>query len=296
MRKTFVNTLIHLAEINDKIVLFTGDLGYSVLEPFIEKFPNRFFNFGIAEQNMMGAAAGMASVGYHVFVYSIANFPIFRCAEQYRNDVDYHDLNVTIVTVGGGLSYGSLGYSHHAIQDYAFMRTMPNTQILAPGDPNEVEYVLKFIIEHPGPSYLRLAKSGEPNIHNLDEILKDIFVLIKKADSRKLIISTGNCKLLGEEILQSDPKYADYSFYSMPIWGMRYKHEFNDFIKKYDEVITLEDHLRDGGFGSWINEIICDNVESHKVMVRCMALQSDVLGKVGSERFLRKIGGLSKEI
>ena len=102
MRNQFIQDLIKRAEVDNTIVLVVGDLGYGVVELFAERFPDRFFNSGVAEQNMMGLAAGLASEGFHVFVYSIANFPIFRCAEQIRNDVCYHQLNVTIVAVGGG--------------------------------------------------------------------------------------------------------------------------------------------------------------------------------------------------
>ena len=129
MRNAFIDELIAATELNDNIALVVGDLGYSVVESFAKRFPKRFFNAGVAEQNMMGLAAGLASEGFHVFVYSIANFPTFRCAEQIRNDVDYHQLPVTVVAVGGGLAYGNMGYSHHAVQDYALMRTLPHMLI-----------------------------------------------------------------------------------------------------------------------------------------------------------------------
>ena len=122
MRNAFIEELVQLARVNKNIALVVGDLGYKVVEPFAEEFPDRFINAGVAEQNMTGLAAGMASEGFHVFTYSIANFPTFRCAEQIRNDIDYHNLPVTVVTVGGGLSYGNLGYSHHAVQDFGLMR------------------------------------------------------------------------------------------------------------------------------------------------------------------------------
>src|ERR1700744_4244878 len=125
MRNAFIDELVALAESNDQIALVVGDLGFSVVEPFADRFPDRFVNAGVAEQNMTGLAAGMASEGYHVFTYSIANFPSFRCAEQIRNDVAYHGLAVTVVAVGGGLAYGALGYSHHAVQDYALLRALP---------------------------------------------------------------------------------------------------------------------------------------------------------------------------
>ena len=165
MRNKFIEELERAAAENPKIALIVGDLGFSVAESFAEKFPRQFFNAGVAEQNMMGLAAGLASEGWHVFVYSIANFPTFRCAEQIRNDVAYHNLPVTIVAVGGGLAYGNLGYSHHAVQDYALMRVMPHMLIASPGDPFEVQACMRYLINNPQPSYLRLGKAGECNIH-----------------------------------------------------------------------------------------------------------------------------------
>ena len=160
MRNAFIHELVNLASSNDRIALIVGDLGFSVVEPFADCFPDRFINAGVAEQNMMGLAAGMASEGYHVFVYSIANFPTFRCAEQTPNDVDYHRLPVTVVAVGGGLAYGNLGYSHHAVQDYALMRLFPNMLIAAPGDTMEVRACLRHLTSYPQPSYIRLGKAG----------------------------------------------------------------------------------------------------------------------------------------
>ena len=164
MRNAFIDELCTLAETNDRIFLIVGDLGYNVVEPFAQRFPDRFLNAGVSEQNMTGVAAGLAADGYHVFTYSIANFPTFRCAEQLRNDIAYHDLPVTVVAVGGGLAYGNLGYSHHAVQDYALIRCMQNMLIAAPGDPAEVRACLRYLTANPGPSYLRLGKAGEPGL------------------------------------------------------------------------------------------------------------------------------------
>src|SRR5580765_5208936 len=130
MRTAFSETLEQLAEGDERIWLLTGDLGYSVLERFAARFPDRFVNAGVAEQNMTSVAAGLAFSGKIVFTYSIANFPVMRCLEQIRNDVAYHNLNVNIVAVGGGLAYGGLGYSHHAVEDLAIMRTLPNMAVL----------------------------------------------------------------------------------------------------------------------------------------------------------------------
>ena len=152
MRNTFIETLIKKAEIDLSIILIVGDLGYNVIEPFQSNFPDRFINAGVCEQNMASMAAGLASEGYKVFIYSIANFPTFRCAEQIRNDIDYHKLPVTIVSVGSGVGYGNLGYTHHALQDYALMRSFPNMQILSPGNNNELIGSLNYIKKNPQPS------------------------------------------------------------------------------------------------------------------------------------------------
>ena len=164
MRTAFINELILQARIRPEIFLVVGDLGYSVVEPFAKEFPDRFLNAGIAEQNMAGVAAGLASEGFHVFTYSIANFPTLRCLEQIRNDICYHGFPVTVVAVGGGLSYGNLGYSHHAVQDLAIMRTLPNIAILAPGDPGETRECVRWLAANPQPSYLRIGKAGESQL------------------------------------------------------------------------------------------------------------------------------------
>jgi transketolase C-terminal domain/subunit len=149
MRGAFVDALMALAEHDERVWLLTGDLGYTVLERFRDRFPDRFVNAGVAEQNMTGVAAGLALSGNVVFTYSIANFPTIRCLEQVRNDVCYHNLDVKIVAVGGGVVYGPLGYTHHAIEDLAIMRALPNVAVVAPGDPVEVRLAVPAIARQP---------------------------------------------------------------------------------------------------------------------------------------------------
>ena len=156
MRTAFIKQLVEEAAINDKIFLIVGDLGYSVVEMFAEKYPERFLNAGIAEQNMIGVAAGLAKEGYNVYVYSIGNFPTLRCMEQIRYDVAYHNLNVKIVSVGAGYAYGSLGASHHATEELGMMRTIPNMVICSPGDPVEAQVISTVSANYEGPMYLRL--------------------------------------------------------------------------------------------------------------------------------------------
>src|SRR3972149_11388361 len=172
MRTAFIQSVSEWAAQDERIWLLVGDLGYSVVESFAERFPHRFVNMGIAEQNMIGVAAGLALSGKVVFVYSIANFPVMRCLEQIRNDVCYHNLSVTVVAVGGGVAYGTAGYTHYAVEDLAVMRAMPNMRVLTPGDPVEVRWATRSIPAHPGPCYLRLGKGGEAVVHKSELALE----------------------------------------------------------------------------------------------------------------------------
>lgn len=294
MRNTFIKELVELARQHANIALVVGDLGYSVVEPFAEEFPDRFINAGVAEQNMMGLAAGMASEGYHVFVYSIANFPTFRCAEQIRNDVDYHQLPVTIVSIGGGLAYGALGYSHHAVQDYALMRSMPNMLIASPGDPMEVKACLRYLVLNPQPSYLRLQKAGEPVFHTEMPIIQPgrWLSVHQGARSKSVLLSTGAPLSMAME-WKDKKKYKDFSVYSMPLWGMKHKLYQPSQVSGLEQLVTIEDHLTDGGFGSWMMESLPSGSGLlEKVSIR--ALNPIVCGSVGSQSALNELGGLSE--
>lgn len=291
MRNAFIQELVTLARQHPQIALIVGDLGYSVIEPFADEFPDRFINAGVAEQNMTGLAAGMASEGYHVFTYSIANFPTFRCAEQIRNDVAYHKLPVTVVSVGGGLAYGALGYSHHAVQDYALMRTLPNMLIAAPGDPMETRACMRYLVENPGPSYLRLGKAGEPNFHATPpEVAPGRWLKLRDGgEGKRTLLSTGAGLQLAMDWANRS-EYAAHDVCSLPLWSMADKRAQADALRAYDEIVTVEDHLQDGGFGSWLLESRALAATTGEV--RPIALSPDVCGTVGSQATLNRVGGL----
>ena len=258
MRTTFINTLIKMAKKDERIILVVGDLGFNVVEPFQKEFPKRFFNAGVSEQNMASFAAGLASQGFKVFIYSIANFPTFRCAEQIRNDIDYHNLNVTIVTVGGGYAYGNLGYSHHAVQDYGLIRLFPNFEIFSPGDPYEVQYCLDQIFKINGPAYLRLNKDKDPNINKKKIVLKKgNFNFISKK-KKKLILTTGSQLSYGR-LLSSNKRFKNYQLASCPIWSHNQSKSIANNLKKFNEIIVIEDHYLSCGFSSFLLEIINKN-------------------------------------
>jgi transketolase len=286
MRKIFIEELIKSNFKRKNIYLIINDLGFNIIEPFKKRFPQRCFNAGVSEQSMMSLSAGIASEKCHTFVYSIANFTTFRCAEQFRNDVDYHKVPVTVVSVGSGVGYGSLGYSHHALQDYALMRSFPNTLIISPGNKKELINSLKFILKNPQPSYLRLDKDEILENEKIDKlkIVPGKPVKIYIGSKKKIIIVTGKMQQVAFNLIQK--KYKNYSIYSLPIWGMNTKKKFFNFIKKFSKVVTLEDHFYDGGFGSWVSEILSTN--NKKIHLISEHISKNCIYDVGSKNYLMK--------
>jgi transketolase len=289
LRNTFINNLTELASKDESIFLVVGDLGYGVVEVFENKFPSRFLNAGIAEQNMIGLSAGLAKSGYKVFVYSIANFPTLRCLEQIRNDVCYGDLDVTIVSVGAGFSYGVLGYSHFAIEDISIMRTLPGIQILSPSDPVEVKSAVKYALNNPGPKYLRLGKNGEQIIHGIDDVNLESPIEIKNGNEFCLLV-TGS---IATEALQAVKKFhAEFNIniavFTIPIISTDLLDKFK--FNKFSRIFTLEENVANGGFGSFIAEFIVDNGISVDLTRISISLKSVKL--IGDQEYLRKMSGI----
>lgn len=291
MRAAFIQTLCECAEFDERIWLLTGDLGYSVLESFADHFPNRYLNVGVAEQNMTGVAAGLALSGKIVFTYSIANFPVMRCLEQIRNDVCYHNLNVKIVAVGGGLGYGTAGYTHHAIEDLAIMRAMPNMTAVAPGDPVETRLATKAIAKQQGPCYLRLGKSGEPIVHKTEPNF-DIGKPIKVKDGKDVtLISTGGMlkeTIDASELLEKDGiSTGVLSMHTLkPIDTQTVLASLNTKL-----IVAIEEHSEVGGLYSAVSEIITGNFISNTQLLK-LNTGLRITDKVGSQSSLKSEFGL----
>ena len=293
MRTAFIKTLCELAEQDERIWLLCGDLGYSVLEGFSSRFPNRFVNVGVAEQNMTGIAAGLALSGKVVFIYSIANFPVMRCLEQIRNDVCYHNLNVKIVTVGGGLTYGSLGYTHHGVEDIAVMRVLPNMTVIAPGDPVEARLATQAILNTPGPCYLRLGKAGEPVVHQIEPEFQVGKAISLQLGTDLTLISTGG--MLQSVVLAAE-KLASQGYsvqvLSMPTVCPLDEPAIVQAAKQTGKIITVEEHGL-GGLGSAVAEVLA--LGGIPVKFRLLRLQREAMKVAGSQTVLRSSQGLSIE-
>jgi len=291
LRTAFINTLNELASRDERIWLLCGDLGFSVLEPFAKSFPNRYVNVGVAEQNMTGVAAGLALSGKIVFTYSIANFPVIRCLEQIRNDVCAHNLNVKIVSVGGGFAYGSAGYTHHGTEDLAIMRVLPNMTVLAPGDPVETRLLTVAATEQPGPCYLRLGKAGEPTIHTSEPEITIGKAIILRQGVDGTLISTGG--MLGSAIKAANELFAlgvSVTVLSMPALSPLDKGAILHAAKNTGRILTVENHGL-GGLGSAVAEVLAESTICPRFAA--MYLQARPASVAGSEATMYASHGLS---
>jgi transketolase len=293
MRGAFFRGLMDLAAHDDRVYLLVGDLGFGVVEPFIQNFPDRFVNVGVAEQNMTGLAAGIALTGKIVFTYSIANFPILRCLEQVRNDVCYHRANVKIVSVGGGYSYGALGMSHHATEDLAILRALPEMVVIAPGDPFEAEAATHATAEHDGPCYLRLGRAGEPVVHD-SKVDFRIGKAIRVREGEALtLISTG-------AMLRSAVDVAD----ALAAKGTPVRVLSMHTLKPLDTdavlaaaqetraIVTIEEHSIAGGLGGAVAECLAESSELG-VPFKRLGIPASFSAPPGTQEYLREQCGLS---
>jgi len=293
MRTEFIKELCEIAETDDRIWLLTSDLGYSVLEQFYNLFPKRYINVGVAEQNMTGIAAGLAMCGKVAFTYSIANFPTLRCVEQIRNDVCYHNVDVKIVAVGGGLVYGALGMTHHGTEDLAIMRALPNMTVIAPGDPVEVKLAMRAIVERKGPYYLRLGSSKEPIVHqNLTHFQIGKAIKVKDGSDVTLITTGGmlyNTYQAAEKLMQKGIQARVLSMHTLKPLDAE---AVMDAAQQTGAILTIEEHSIIGGLGSAVAEILAESGNQNIIFKR-LAIRDLFCQVVGSQEYLRGIYGLS---
>ncbi len=288
MRLAFVETLLEAIKKDKNIILITGDLGYGVLTEIWEKYPQQFINAGISEQNMAAVACGMALEGKIVFIYSIANFPTFRCLEQIRNDILYHKANVKIVALGAGFSYGTAGMSHHATEDIAIMGSLPNLTVFSPCDQTETKAVTKASIELNSPCYIRLGKGGEPQIHSND-ISFQVGRAIEIISGNKIcIIATGSIIIEALEAAKSLNKMGiSTALLSMPTINPIDDKAIQKFGQIADVIVTVEEHNINGGLGSLVANILA-SISGKTALLKKVGIHGGFSSVVGSQEFLRE--------
>jgi transketolase len=293
MRDAFIGRLARRASEDSSITLVVGDLGFGVVTEFAEAFPLQFLNAGVAEQSMIGVAAGMAAAGRKVFVYSIANFPTMRCLEQIRNDVCYHGLDVTIVSVGAGLAYGSLGYSHHAVEDIAVMRAFPGLTIYSPCDPLEAAAAVDAICLTSGPSYLRLGKNREPILHATEPDLASGEPLLLRDGVDLTLFTVGAVAVVGLQVADTLEREHGMSVRVMSVPRIKPLNtaDLVTAAAGTRAIATLEEHSIVGGFGSAVLESFA--AARVRTPVLPLGLRDEAQSAVGSQAYLRDLGGLS---
>ena len=261
MRNAFADELTRLGDADPRVVMMSGDIGNKLFDKFRARHQKRFFNCGVAEQNMMGMAAGLGMSGYRPIVYTITPFVTTRCLEQIRTDVAYHEAPVTIVAVGAGLSYAGLGPTHHACEDIAFLRAIPNLKVICPCDAAETRAAMRAALAQDRPVYIRLGKKGEPKVHA--DVPKDFAI------GRALTLREGTdvCILAAGTILPEAQHAADdlaaagvsvevVSFHTVKPLDVE---KLAQAFQKFRLVVTLEEHSLIGGFGSAVAEWLVDN-------------------------------------
>lgn len=264
-----------------------------MLEAFAATAPERYVNVGVAEQNLAGIAAGLAHGGKIVFIYSIANFPTFRCLEQIRNDICYHGLAVRIVSVGGGFSYGPLGYTHHGLEDIAVMRSLPGMTVIAPGDPVEAALATQAVIDLPGPAYLRLGKAGEPNVHDPAPSSFTLGKALMLRDGRDFtVVATG--AMLAPALAARDRLLVERGLsgrvLSMHTVKPLDEQAVRDAARETRSIVSAEEHSVTNGLGSAVADVIA-TMPSRVAVLRKFGVPDRVHSHIGSQNYMRKLAG-----
>lgn len=290
MRNEFVDELVKLAAEDERVMLLTGDLGFMVLEDFQRAFPDRFVNCGVAEQNMVGMATGLAEAGFIPFVYSIATFSTLRPYEFIRNGPILHRLPVRVVGVGGGFDYGHNGITHLALEDYAVMRTQPGMTTIAPADAPQARAAIQATRDHDGPIYFRVSKRGDA-LPGLDARFRLGGVEVVRTGEDALIVSIGSisheavgaAQQLAEQGIEATVAIVS-SFNPSPV------EELAELAAAAPVVLTVESHYVNGGLGSLVGEVIAERgLGSRLVRAGVTAMPS---GETGTQAYMERQSGL----
>ncbi len=295
MRISFMESLVELARNDESVFLITADLGFGVFEDFAAEFPKQFINVGVAEQNMMGIATGLALEGKKVVTYSIGNFATLRCLEQIRNDACYHEANITIVASGGGVAYGAYGYSHHATEDLAILRALPGMTVVAPSDKWEAGEAIKSLVNEDSVGYMRIEKAG----FNIERDRNEEFLIgkarrIKEGKDLTFITMGGIISevMSASEMLEEQGISSRIvSMHSIkPIDRSEIVAAANDTLG----IIVIEEHTVVGGLGGAISEVLMQE-SVYPGFYKQIGFEDQYCTIVGSQDYLRKQYGLSAE-
>jgi transketolase len=294
MRNAFIRALTALAERDPRVVLLTGDLGFKIFDDFAARFPGRFYNAGVAEANMMSVAGGLALGGLRPFAYSIVPFATSRCLEQIRNDICYQEAAVTVVGVGGGYCYGANGATHHALEDIAIMRCLPNMTVVCPGDPVEAELATLAAGGHTGPLYLRLGRAGDEVVHTSAPPFSIGRAIVVREGGDCALIATGGILPVA---VAAAARLAGEGIACRVVSMHTVKPLDEALLRRYAmecrAVFTIEEHGLTGGLGSAVGEWLA--ASGVRCRLRCYGAGDEFAHLCGSQEYFRRMQGITAE-
>jgi transketolase len=295
MRNAFAAAITELAAKDGRVVLLSGDIGNRLFDKYKEKFPDRFYNCGVSEANMTSMAAGMALSGLRPFTYTITPFATTRALEQIRVDVCYHNVPVTIVGTGSGLSYASLGPTHHSLEDVAMLRCLPNMKVICPADSAEVRGVLPAVLEQDSPAYIRLGKKGEPAVHATDPAFVIGRGIIISEGADVCFLGMGNAVIIAVE---AAAKLRERGVSSRVVSLHTVKplddELLADAMKRFKAVVIVEEHSVIGGLGSAVAEwIVARRLSANRLLA--FGTPDEFLSEAGDQKHARRRFGLTPE-
>jgi len=292
MRAAFISTLVEIAKLDPRIILLTGDLGYLAVEPFAEQFSERFFNVGVAEQDMVGLATGLAESGFIPFVYSIVPFAVLRPYEFIRNGPIMHQFPVRIVGIGGGMEYGTNGATHYGLEDIGLMRMQPGMTVIVPADYEQARSALQASWNLPGPIYYRLSKDNQTLTPGLAGKFELGRVQRIRAGVDLIMVTMGN--IVNEAVKASEILAAQgiaCAVLSVDSFNPSPTADLEEALSHYPVAMTVETHYITGGLGSLVSEVIAETGISCRV-IRC-GIKTTPTGITGSQEYLLRIHGLT---
>lgn len=294
MQKAYLMALYDLAKQNSNVLSLLADSGTGYDELFKQEFPNQLLDFGIAEEHMVSAAAGMATCGKIPFVYTAGAFLAYRCLEFIRDDICFQNLNVKIIGMGSGLAWSTLGPSHHTTEDISILRALPNLTIFSPSCPREVEKVVKAAYEINGPVYIRLGMSNEPDVYEKDYDFDIGKNYVLRQGENVVIFVTGSITsqaMLAVDILKENGTKA--TLINVPTIKPFDDVSVMHLTGRYSQIIVVEEHNIYGGLGSIISEIVAKN--GMGIKVSRIGLEDCFARGYGTIEEVRKQNGLDAE-
>lgn len=295
MRNAFAREITDLAGQDPRLVVLMGDIGNHLFDQYKERYAARFYNCGVAEANMIGMAAGLASCGFRPVCYTITPFATTRCLEQIRVDLCYHNVPVIVVGTGSGLSYASLGATHHSCEDLAMLRVLPSIKVLCPGDPMEVRACLRAAIKEDSPVYMRIGKKGEPVVYEqVPDITIGKCIVIKEGTSVCLLNAGNTLPLAMEAAVQLESLGISTevaSFHTIKPLDQNY---LRDALTRFQLLATIEEHSIIGGFGGSIAEWLSEQ-EKQKVQLLRFGTSDEFMHVAGDQGYARSFHGLTSK-